>query len=316
MAGAESRADTDLLIILWRIYMDSCKMLKKTIAAILKTNEKNILDVRAAKKGMTNISYTFQYNHMYYIIRIPGIGSNNLINRKQECAVYECIKNSNTCDDLVYINAEDGYKITKFYHNARHCNPHDVKDVKRCITFLHDFHNQNLKVDHSFHLFQQINAYEKLRKNKPSIYSDYMQTKNNIFNLENYIKNNVENITLSHIDAVCDNFLFVSSSDSAEQIKLIDWEYSGMHDPHIDIAMFCIYSMYNQKQIDEIINFYFNGNVKENVRIKIYCYIAACGLLWSNWCEYKHSLGVNFGPYAVQQYLYAKKYYNLVAGRL
>lgn len=220
------------------------------------------------------------------------------------------------CDEVIYINADNGYKITKFYNNARHCNPSDAKDVKRCITFLHDFHNQNFAVDHTFNLFQQINAYEELRKNKTSIYSDYMQTKENVFFLERYINNNVDNITLSHIDAVCDNFLFISSSASAEQLKLIDWEYSGMHDPHIDIAMFCIYSMYNQNQIDEIIDFYFNGNVKENVRIKIYCYIAACGLLWSNWCEYKHYLGVNFGSYAVQQYLYAKKYYNLVSGKV
>ena len=121
---------------------------------------------------------------------------------------------------------------------------------------------------------------------------------------------------MTHIDAVPDNFLFVETAEGLSEIKLIDWEYAGMQDPHVDIAMFCIYALYDRRHIDEVIDCYFNNNCSIEIRIKIYCYIAACGLLWSNWCEYKHSLGVNFGPYAVQQYLYAKKYYNLVAGRL
>ena len=44
-------------------------------------------------------------------------------------------------------------------------------------------------------------------------------------------------------------------------------------------------------------------------RAKIYAYVAACGLLWSNWCEFKAHLGVEFGEYSLRQYRYAKDYY-------
>ena len=44
-----------------------------------------------------------------------------------------------------------------------------------------------------------------------------------------------------------------------------------------------------------------------------YCYAAACGLLWSNWCEYKSSLGVEFGEYSLQQYRSAKEFSRLAA---
>ncbi|MFR7977894.1 MAG: phosphotransferase [[Ruminococcus] torques] len=47
---------------------------------------------------------------------------------------------------------------------------------------------------------------------------------------------------LTHIDAVPDNFLFIEEASGSTSIRLIDWEYAGMQDPHIDIAMFCIYS--------------------------------------------------------------------------
>ena len=117
---------------------------------------------------------------------------------------------------------------------------------------------------------------------------------------------------LTHIDAVPDNFLFYSGADG-EQLQLTDWEYAGMQDPHVDIAMFCIYSLYNKRQIDRLISIYFDGECPKETRIKIYCYIAACGLLWSNWCEYKRSLGVEFGEYSLRQYRFAKEYYRIAS---
>ena len=120
---------------------------------------------------------------------------------------------------------------------------------------------------------------------------------------------------LTHIDAVPDNFLFVEK-DGKEEIRLIDWEYAGMQDPHVDVAMFCIYSLYNKRQVDRLIAAYFTEGCDDATRIKIYCYIAACGLLWSNWCEYKRNLGVEFGEYSLRQYRYAKDYYRIVQEEL
>ena len=67
--------------------------------------------------------------------------------------------------------------------------------------------------------------------------------------------------TLTHIDAVPDNFLFVD-----DRIYLIDWEYSGMQDPHVDIAMFAIYALYEKEQIDRLIDAYFTeGCLEEDI---------------------------------------------------
>ena len=82
-----------------------------------------------------------------------------------------------------------------------------------------------------------------------------------------------------------------------------------MQDPHVDIAMFSLYSMYTKEEVDKLYDIYFDGTCDEVVRAKIYAYIAACGLLWSNWCEYKRQLGVEFGEYSLKQYRYAKEYY-------
>jgi thiamine kinase-like enzyme len=44
------------------------------------------------------------------------------------------------------------------------------------------------------------------------------------------------------------------------------------------------------------------------IHAKILAYVAVCGLLWSNWCEFKHLHGVEFGEYALRQYQYAREY--------
>ena len=150
---------------------------------------------------------------------------------------------------------------------------------------LHQLHGLRLKVNHEFDIFEKIEFYESLWEGKPSIYRDYLTTKAHVQQLRPYIEAHCGEKVLTHIDAVPDNFLFTVGADGKEELRLIDWEYAAMQDPHVDIAMFCIYALYDQKQVNHLIDLYFEGSCPENVRTKIYCYIAACGLLWSNWCE-------------------------------
>jgi len=132
-----------------------------------------------------------------------------------------------------------------------------------------------------------------------------------VLSLRPYIDSHAEKKVLTHIDAVPDNFLFDPNSRGELEVQLTDWEYSGMQDPHVDIAMFCVYAMYKREQVDRLIDLYFREECPSETRLKIYCYIAVCGLLWSNWCEYKRSLGVEFGEYSLRQYRFAKDYYRI-----
>ena len=274
-----------------------------------------VTDITVLKKGMTNRSFLFTCKDKKYIMRIPGEGTDQLINRRQEAAVYHAIADKNICDDIAYINPENGYKITEFLEGARVCDPTDYEDVKKCMSRLRDFHAMKLKVAHEFDIFGQMEFYETLWDGTPSVYKDYEKTKANVWSLKPYIDAHAGEKILTHIDAVPDNFLFVQKNGK-EEIRLIDWEYAGMQDPHVDIAMFCIYSLYNKRQVDRLIAAYFTDGCDDATRIKIYCYIAACGLLWSNWCEYKRNLGVEFGEYSLRQYRYAKDYYRIVQDEL
>lgn len=277
------------------------------IGKVMNVGVKDVRDITILKKGMTNRSFHFSVKGKQYIMRIPGEGTDKLINRNKEYIVYQTLKGSNISDKVIYICEDKGYKITEFWDTARVCDPSDMSDVKSCMQMLKKFHSNKLQVPHKFDMFEQIDFYESLWEGKLSIFRDYSETKEKVMELKAVIESLPREWILSHIDAVPDNFLFVD-----DEIYLIDWEYAGMQDPHVDIAMFAIYSLYDREHIDLLIDSYFTEGCSTEIRMKIYCYIAVCGLLWSNWCEYKRFCGVEFGEYSLKQYRYAKEYYSIV----
>lgn len=281
------------------------------ISEVFSCDEKDIVEIKALKKGMTNRSFEFKCRGERYIMRVPGEGTDKMINRKNEYNVYKALEGQHISDPVCYISPETGYKITKFLEGARVCDPYVEDDVNKCMKKLRQFHECKLQVEHKFDLFEQIEYYETLRNGMKSVYRDYAETKRKVYELKSYIDKAPKNISLTHIDAVPDNFLFAK-----DEIRLIDWEYAGMQDVHVDIAMFAIYAMYDREHVEKLIDAYFDGTCDRNIRIKIYAYIAVCGFLWSNWCEYKSICGVEFGEYSLRQYRYAKDYYRIVKEEL
>ena len=63
------------------------------IADVFNEEVKNITHIKSLKKGMTNRSFLFEINKEKYIMRIPGEGTSQLINRTEEYEVYQKIKN-------------------------------------------------------------------------------------------------------------------------------------------------------------------------------------------------------------------------------
>ncbi|MBA2915956.1 phosphotransferase [Lactobacillus crispatus] len=277
------------------------------IEQVLKVNKKDIHNIHTLKKGMTNRSFIFTVNNKRYIMRIPGEGTDKLIDRKEEYDVYQKVKTEPYTEKILYLNPDNGYKISEFLENTKNSDANNFQDVKNSMSVLRQFHKQNYQVNHTFDIWKQIDFYENLR-NIDSAYRDYSETKNNVLKLKKFIESNIDRWSLCHIDANSDNFLI----DQNENVFLIDWEYAGMQDPDLDIAMYAIYAGYNKEKIDELIDIYYENKCKDNIRHKIYAYVAVGGLLWSNWCEYKQSLGLDFGEYSIAQYRYAKEYSKLV----
>lgn len=290
-------------------YDESCiNEISDIICSVFGVSENEVCDIRLQKSGMTNSSFSFVINNVGYIMRIPGKGTSKLINRRNEGRVYEVIGEYGLSDRVLYFDKENGYKITERIEGVHNMNPRSSEELARGMRMLRSFHRKKLQVEHFFDVFDMIDYYEKLRGGK-SVYKDYNQTKAAVFLLKAMISGYDIDYRLCHIDSVCDNFLIGNDDD---RVYLIDFEYSAMQDPDLDIAMFALYAMYDRAAVDRLIDIYYEGGCPVDIRYKIYAYMSIAGLLWSNWCEYKMTVGVEFKGYAAFQYDCAKKYYAIV----
>ena len=258
---------------------------------------------------MTNKSFLFQAKGKSYICRIPGPGTELLINRKQEKAAYDAVRDLQITEHVVYMNAETGYKISEYYEGARNCNAGDWNDMKRCMELIRKLHASGAHVDHSFDIRERIGFYEGLCKGYESrLFEDYGEVRRHMDQLMDRLDKLNRPKVLSHIDSVCDNFLFLPDGD----LRLIDWEYAGMCDPLIDVSMCAIYSYYNEPDADRLLSLYLERSAFAEERFVYYSYIALGGFLWCLWAVYKSSLGEEFGDYTLTMYRYAKNYYKKI----
>lgn len=265
------------------------------------------------KRGMTNITFRFAFENKIYGIRIPTGKHHNLVDHQTEAEVYRLLASHEIADKTLMSDTGSGVRIFRWLEDYRACDPKSSKDAALCMAHLRRFHSLKLQIKHSFDLFEAISFYEAGWHGAESLYGDYAATKKQVFSLKRYIDQQEKQHCLIHIDPVPENFLI---HDEKNRVRLIDWEYAAMGDPHLDIAMFCLQALYDRRQIDETIDAYFPEGCSREVRLKIYCYIAAGGLLWSNWCEYEMRRGTEFGAYSLRQYRYAKEFYRIIEEEL
>lgn len=280
------------------------------IAQVFQISEAEIHDIRCLKSGMTNKSFLFQINGQHYICRIPGSGTDLLINRREEAAVYRTIAPLGISERIIYMNGETGYKIAKYYEGARNAQGDNWEDMKKCMDLMHHLHTSGLTVDHEFDIRERIDFYERLCKSHGGTrFEDYETVRGWMNRLLDWLDHLHRPKKLSHIDGNPDNFLVLPD----QSVRLIDWEYAGMCDPLIDLSMCAIYTYYEEAEVEKLMELYFERSASDEERMIVYSYMALGGFLWCLWAVYKASFGEEFGEYTLIMYRYAKKYYRKVS---
>lgn len=273
------------------------------VSEVFRVPESEITHIRCLKAGMTNKSFLFEIHGRPYICRIPGPGTELLINRRQEKAVYDIVSPLGITERVLYFNAETGYKISEFYRNARNADNQNPEDVQKCMGIIRQLHRAALSVDHTFDLSERISFYEQLCLTNGGIpFEDYPQVREWMNRLQNELQHINRPKTLCHIDPNVDNILVLPNGT----LKLIDWEYAGMADPILDIAMYSIYSYCSFEEALSRLALYLEREPNEEECFVLTAFMALSGFLWSLWAVYKGNLGEEFGEYTITMYRYGK----------
>lgn len=276
------------------------------VARVFQVPESEIHDIRCLKAGMTNKSFLFKVGGRHCICRVPGPGTEFLINRKEESGVYDVIEPLEIGEHLLYLDSDTGYKIADYYEGGRNASAENWEDMEKCMNALRRLHQSGLRVEHHFDIRERIDFYERLCRDQGGIlFEDYEEVRGWMDWLMDRLDTMRRPSCLCHIDANVDNFLVLRSGE----VKLLDWEYAGMGDPVMDISMCGIYSSYGETEMEKLFRLYLQREPEQEERFALYANAALGGFLWSLWAVYKSVLGEEFGEYTIIMYRYAKKYY-------
>ncbi|GHV37924.1 choline kinase [Synergistales bacterium] len=288
---------------------NSNNVIMESIASFFCVPEEKISDIFPIKEGLTNKSFHFCIGENGFVYRFPGIGTEKLINRANEKYVYDAIKPMGISDNVLFFDANTGVKISEYIENARNADPFNDVELRVCMEQIRKVHTNSVKSAHSYDIASMIEYYYSLAEEINAIrFSDVGVVRDNMRQLLKLRQ--IFNIpeVLCHGDFAHVNVLLLPDNTS----RIIDWEFSGMSDPIMDVSMFAIFAQFDRARIDLSLHMYLGRDATKEEFARLYMYVALSGFLWCMWSEYKQRLGQEFGEYPMIMYRYMKDYYDLL----
>lgn len=246
-------------------------------------------------KSLTNKNFKIETNKGIFVVRIPGEGTEHIINRKDEKNNIILAQKLGLESKLLYFNCNNGIKISNFILNSIPLTPELAKETENLKTIskvLYKLHNSNIDMKSSFNVIEKINDYEKNCKKLGKIFNEeYFRLKNNILNLHNKFKP-FEKLCPCHNDLIAENIL-----KTPKKIYIIDWEYAGINDFMWDIASCSLEWKMNYNDEYKFLKNYFNRKPNENEIKKLILYKVIQDFIWYIWSEIKICIGEDFKEY-------------------
>lgn len=257
--------------------------------------------------GMSNKNFKVGFENKYYVLRVPGNGSEGMVERiNEEYNAREACK-LGVNPAIRYFDSSSGIKLADFIDDAETLNAATIQrheNMRKIAGIYNTLHNSHIRLRNEFNIFHEIEKYDNLIKNvKAEMYHGWEDIRHRVMELEIYLNTIGIDLKPCHNDALYENF--IKSSDG--NIYLIDWEYSGMNDPMADFAALFIEAGFEKENEDYILSKYFVGEIPKDARIKILCYQVLWDCLWSQWTVIKEKKGDDFGSYGLDRFNRAKE---------
>lgn len=287
----------------------------KVVTEALGVSELAITNIQAMG-GMTNINYKFSIRNEHYIVRIPGLGTEQLINRQEEKRNLEIGVQLGINPEHIYINPETGVKITRVIPAAITLTQAATKkeEMMRKVTgVLRKLHSSDVQMGNRFNLYALMDHYEnKAIEENVQFFPHFEEVKMEVQG----VKSDYDLLGVlerpSHIDSQYENLVL----DGEGKLYLIDWEYSGMFDPLWDVTTHMIESAFNAEEKALFLRYYFQREATEDEEKIILMHKVFQDYLWSIWTLFKEAKGDDFGSYGHDRFerlrrnlrTYAEKY--------
>lgn len=241
--------------------------------------------------GLTNLVYRVKSGERAVIVRIPGDGTEDYIDRAVEIHNARVAADAGIGPAVLWADAETGVMISECIENIVTMTPEHFATREgaagRAGLALRQLHDAPRPFKFRFELFSMIDEYLKILATKdinlPDGYTEIVAEASPIKQL---LQDRPGNLVPSHCDPLCENFL-----DDGNRMWIVDFEYSGMNDALWDLGDLSVEAGLTETQEIEMLTVYFGATPTAAQIGRMVIYKAMCDLLWTLWGLIQHADG-------------------------
>lgn len=253
--------------------------------------------------GLTNKNYKVRINGEDLVARVPGNGTNQLINRVNEKINASIAYNIGLDTEAIYFDENTGLKITRFIKDAETINPTTGKredNMELIAGVLRTLHSCTDMFKKTFDPFVDTVFYEEILLGaNGKIYEDYYDLKEKFMPLKGELLELGMVYTPCHLDALAENFV----KSGEDKMYLIDWEYSGNYDKLWDVATISVEFELSEDEEELFFTKYFGKEPSEAERKRILIHKIIQDMCWSMWSAAKVAKGDQYlEDYSLHRY--------------
>ncbi len=255
--------------------------------------------------GLTNLVFKINTGEDRYVLRIPGKGTEQYIDRSVEIHNARVAARAGVSAEVIYSNTKSGVMLTRHIDDIVTMTPDEFsnreRSAARAAKALKQMHSFPEAFQFRFELFAMIDEYLKvLDERKAELPEGYFDLVRAALPVREALHRNPVDLVPCHCDPLCENFL-----DSGERMWIVDWEYSGMNDPLWDLGDLSVEAGFTPEQDLELMWAYCGGEPGKSEIARMTIYKAMCDLLWTLWGLIQHSDGnqaEDFWAYSIERF--------------
>lgn len=234
--------------------------------------------------GMTNHSYKItREDGQEFLVRIPGDGTEEMINRLDERKSTELACNLGIDSPMLYFG-DDGRKVMRFIHDPQPMNEEVMRrreNLLQAAEIFHRLHTCGVDTGVRFEVFEMAALYEKIiRKGGVAFYDDYEEVKKTVMDIKAEVDQNGEAPKVPcHNDSLMGNWVL----DGDGKLYLIDWEYSGMNEAMWDLSCLSIEADYAPENDRELLAAYYGRETSVDEKKRFVAAKLYVDYLWTLW---------------------------------
>ncbi len=254
---------------------------KELLYKVLKTDDYSAI---SRMGGLTNRTYKVTVNGDDYVVRIPGEGTEELINRRDEMVSTRLACDLGVDAELLYFG-DDGSKVTRYIKDAVTMSSETLKDdenIKRMADIFKKVHTSGVNTGVPFEVFEMASGYEKIiSDNNVPMYDDYNEIKQHVMAVKTEIDALIgADKVPCHNDPLCENWVL-----GTDRMYLIDWEYAGMNDGMWDVADVSIEAGFDGACDEKLLTAYLGRTPDEKDKKHFLASKIYVDYLWTLWAK-------------------------------